>query len=76
MNFGVYVRAKTRDGQWSTINAMDLDEQSFKLFVLERLANAGMLVAIRGEEEIVKTTPYTKEEIQAREIRRNAGEEP
>lgn len=42
----VYVRAKTSDNRWATVNAMDLTDESFKRFILRSLAQAGIIAAI------------------------------
>lgn len=45
-NGGVYVRARTSDGRWASVNAMDLDERSFRVFLLRTLADAGYVASI------------------------------
>jgi hypothetical protein len=42
----VFVRARTSDNRWATVNAMDLTDDSFKRFILRTLVNAGLLAAI------------------------------
>lgn len=42
----VFVRARTSDNRWATVNAMDLTDESFKRFILRTLVNAGLLAAI------------------------------
>lgn len=60
--FNVYVRAKTSDNRWATVNAMDLTEESFKRFILTKLAEAGIVVALVDEGEYELHTNLTKEQ--------------
>lgn len=68
MNFGVYVRAKTADEKWATINALDLDATSFRIFVLQRLSNAGIVHSVTGVVPELRTQ-YTLAELQERKTR-------
>lgn len=56
---GVYVRARDPDGKFSTILAEDLDERSFRVFILAKLARLGLLTAVTDQLDEAKhlTTP-------------------
>lgn len=59
----VFVRAKTSDNRWATVNAMDLTDESFKRFILRTLVNAGLLAAIIDDGSTIDLqTPLTKVE--------------
>ena len=49
MKHEVYVRAQTSDNRWATVNAMDLTDESFKRFVLNKLAEAGIVGSLFDE---------------------------
>lgn len=51
MKSGVYVRARTSDDRWATIDAIDLSDKSFRLFVLQKLSEAGIVAQLSGETE-------------------------
>lgn len=55
----VYVRAKTSDNRWATVDAMDLTDESFKKFILNKLAEAG-IVAAMDEVYVELETELTK----------------
>lgn len=57
----VFVRAKTSDNRWATVNAMDLTDESFKRFILRTLVNAGLLAAINDGSTVDLETNLTKE---------------
>ena len=42
----VLVQAIKADGTWGAVDVLDLDEESFRAFVLQRLRIAGLLVRI------------------------------
>lgn len=46
----VLVRATNDSGQRVVADVLDLDERSFRAFVVQTLWNAGMVVAIKPEE--------------------------
>lgn len=46
----VFVRAVKAEGGYKTVDAMDLDEESFRAFVLEMLFRAGMVHALKAED--------------------------
>lgn len=50
MNNRVFVRAIKANGQWGSVDALDLDERSFRAFVLDRLNVAGIVSAVVTEE--------------------------
>jgi hypothetical protein len=60
MNHEVYVRAQTIDNRWASVNAMDLTDESFKRFVLNKLAEAGIVGALVDESEVSLKTHLTK----------------
>ena len=60
MKHDVYVRAQTSDNRWATVNAMDLTNESFKRFVLNKLAEAGIVSSIVDESDIFYETELTK----------------
>jgi hypothetical protein len=63
----VFVRARTSDGAWAAINALDLDERSFRQLILNRLAEAGLFAQLRTEGEAEPlTTALTKEQVEAK----------
>jgi hypothetical protein len=45
----VYVRAKSPSGKWGSHDAMDLTDESFRVFVLDMLRRAGVLVIMFPE---------------------------
>lgn len=61
----VFIRAKTSDDRWASVDVLDLDEESFKRFVLTKLVEFGYVCAVgltKDAQEIPYTTPLTKEE--------------
>lgn len=54
----VLVRAITVDGGWGNVDALDLDDESFRAFILILLCKAGVLASMSeeycGEEVILK----------------------
>jgi hypothetical protein len=62
MNYAVYVRAKTSDDKWASVNAVYLDGYSYRRFVMNSLARAGIVSAIKDEKDEPYKTPLTKEE--------------
>ena len=60
MKHEVYVRAQTSDNRWATVNAMDLTDESFKRFVLNKLAEAGIVGSIIDESDVFYETELTK----------------
>ncbi len=52
----VFVRALNSEGHWSSVDALDLDEESFKRFVLAGLTKVGIIFALMKEEG--EATPY------------------
>jgi hypothetical protein len=49
MKSGVYVRARTSDNRWATVDAADLTDESFKIFVLKKLADAGAVASLGSD---------------------------
>lgn len=45
----IFVRALLSGGRWVTIDALDLDDESFRLFVLGTLFRHGLLTGLRDE---------------------------
>lgn len=60
---GVYVRAKTADGRWASVDAADLDERSFREFVLRKLNEAEIVFSVTGNPPEYSTA-LTKEQIE------------
>lgn len=60
MKHEVFVRAQTSDNRWATVNAMDLTDESFKRFVLNKLAEAGIVGALVDEGDVFYETNLTK----------------
>ena len=54
----VFVRAQTPSGKWVSADVLDLDEQSFKLFVLDRMIHFGMVTILRDDVVIGEHLPY------------------
>ncbi len=50
MKSGVYVRAQTSDNRWATVDAADLTDESFKIFVLKKLADAGLVASLGSDD--------------------------
>ena len=45
----IFVRAKSPSGKWGSHDVLDLDDKSFKAFVLDMLFRAGLVVGIKDE---------------------------
>lgn len=59
----VFVRAQTSDDRWASVNAADLDERSFRLLILDRLAAAGLFVAVNTDDKRLDLrTPLTNQQ--------------
>jgi hypothetical protein len=54
----VLVRAIKANGDWGNVDALDLDDESFRAFILVFLCRAGVLASMReeycGEEVILR----------------------
>ena len=61
---GVYVRAKTSDGRYTSVDVVQLDERSFREFVAHQLARVGAVASVVGNEPSGYTTPLTYEEVE------------
>lgn len=59
---GVFIRAKTSDDRWASVDAMDLDEDSFRRFTLDMLKKTGAVDYLKDSPKVFYTTPLTKEE--------------
>jgi len=59
----VYVRARTGDDRWASVNVLDLDDRSFRVFVLRALVDAGLVTSVRGAWDPL-TTPLTKFQVE------------
>jgi citrate lyase beta subunit len=57
---GIFVRAKTIDSRWATVDVLDLTEESFKIFVLRKLNEAGIVAGLTEEVHIDLETTLTK----------------
>jgi hypothetical protein len=62
----VFVRAKTSDNRWATVNALDLTDESFKRFVLTKLVEAGIVTALGDNGYIDLETELTKIQAESR----------
>jgi hypothetical protein len=45
----VLVRAIKTDGKWGSVDVLDLDEESFRAFVLDKLYSAGLVARMSDE---------------------------
>ncbi len=45
----VFVRAINKEGKWDSIDVLDLDDRSFKAFVIEKFKQHEMVSAIKDE---------------------------
>lgn len=45
----VLVRAIKADGKWGSVDVLDLDDESFRAFVLDKLYSAGLVVQMSDE---------------------------
>lgn len=45
----VFVRAKFDDGRRGTCDVLDLDDQSFRVFVMDLLIHVGLVTVIKDE---------------------------
>ena len=60
----IYVRAQDPNGIWVTCNALDLDEESFKRLILDKLNQAEILFGLStGKAKIPYRCTKTKEEL-------------
>lgn len=48
----LFTHAHTPDGLWKLVDVLDLDEMSFRVFVLSRLADAGLLRPARSDQPV------------------------
>jgi hypothetical protein len=62
MKSGVYVRAKTSDDRWATVAAEQLTDESFKIFVLRKMAEAGIVAGIVDDGRVDLETELTKQQ--------------
>lgn len=58
-----YVRAKSSDGRWVSVAIEDLDEKSFRRFILSLMCRAQLISGI-DQEDIELTTPLTKAQVE------------
>lgn len=45
----IFVRAKDETGRWGAADVLDLDDESFRAFVLDRLEHRGMVVPVQPQ---------------------------
>ncbi len=63
----VFVRAQDPNGKWGAADVMDIDDKSFRAFVIDMLMRAGVVVHLKDEvverEDITYYTevPFEKE---------------
>lgn len=63
IQYEVFIRAKTADDRWASVNAIDLDERSFKILTMSTLAELGGLVGLAVDDvKYELRTPLTKAE--------------
>jgi hypothetical protein len=62
MKSGVFVRAKTSDNRWATVDAMDLTEESFRRFMLRTMAETGMVASLVEDGRVDLETHLTKQQ--------------
>lgn len=62
----VFVRAQTPSGKWVNADVLDLDEFSFRAFVIDMLFRGGFVYGLKSERcegpEITYTTKYEVDE--------------
>lgn len=59
----VYVRAVGQDGKWGSYDALDLDDESFRRFVLYMLDRAGLLTKLKTSDDTpLRVKPDTPRE--------------
>lgn len=56
----IFVRAKNKRGKWINADVMELDDESFRAFVMHRLFESGLVCGIRpdaveGEPIVLRT---------------------
>ena len=61
MSYAVYVRAKTSDDRWASVNVLALDDRSFKQFLIDKMCSGGNVMGL-PVDRIDLTTPLTKEQ--------------
>lgn len=45
----VFVRGINKEGEWGNIDVLNLDDRSFKVFILDRLFKNGLVVGLKDE---------------------------
>jgi len=60
MKSGVFVRAKTSDSRWASVDVMDLTEESFRLFMLRKLKEMNTVAHLPEEDTFDLETHLTK----------------
>ena len=48
----IYVRAITPDGELGNVDVLELDDDSFRVFIIDKFVRAGAVVAMK--EEMIK----------------------
>ena len=46
----VFVRAMNKDGKWDSVDIFDLDDISFRAVIVNKLVDAGVLIALKDED--------------------------
>lgn len=54
---GVKIRAKRPSGSWATVDVSELDDESFRRFVMLRMVMAGLVHGMNDEVEAAKAEP-------------------
>jgi len=45
----VFVRAKMNDGSWGNVDILDLNDESFRAFIIQKFIDIGIVCAIKDE---------------------------
>jgi len=66
MMYGIYVRAKTSDGRFASVDVLDLDERSWRQFVVQTLLHHSNISTNLEEAKVHLSTSLTKAEVNAK----------
>jgi hypothetical protein len=50
----VFVRAQDENGKWGAFDALDLDDESFRMFILDKLAALRVVAVLKNDADSVK----------------------
>ena len=62
--FKAFVRAKTSDDRWASVDIVDLDERSFRRFIVSQMVGHELLCGMGDSNHRPLTTPLTKAEVE------------